>query len=51
MKDHTDTERMPILLKQQGHTPYFIDYDEESGIRAGGKERKILVPWVSVVSW
>jgi hypothetical protein len=34
-KDHADTEAMATWLKQQGHTSYFIDYDEQSGIRAG----------------
>jgi hypothetical protein len=50
-KDHAGTETMPSWLKQQGNTSYFIDYDEQSGIRVAGKERKTLVPWASVVAW
>ena len=34
-KDNADTEAMAHWLKEQGHTSYFIDYDEQSGIKAG----------------
>jgi tetratricopeptide (TPR) repeat protein len=41
-KDHTDTEAMASWLQKQGHTSYFIDYDENSGIQAG-------TDWVQVL--
>ena len=41
-KDHADTEAMATWLKQQGHTSYFIDYDEQSGIRAGTDWAQVL---------
>jgi hypothetical protein len=41
-KDHADTEAMATWLKQQGHTSYFIDYDEQSGIRAGTDWTQVL---------
>jgi TIR domain len=41
-KDNADTEAMARWLKQQGHTSYFIDYDEQSGIRAGTDWAQVL---------
>lgn len=41
-KDHADTEAMARWLKQQRHTSYFIDYDEQSGIRAGTDWAQVL---------
>src|ERR1700730_3150895 len=41
-KDHADTEAMATWLKQQGHTSYFIDYDKQSGIRAGTDWAQVL---------
>ena len=33
---------MAAWLRQQGHTSYFIDYDEKSGIRAGAEWEQAL---------
>jgi hypothetical protein len=41
-KDHADTEAMATWLKQQGHTSYFVDYDEKSGISAGTDWEQVL---------
>jgi tetratricopeptide (TPR) repeat protein len=41
-KDHADTETMTSWLREQGHTSYFIDYDEKSGIRAGTDWAQVL---------
>ena len=41
-KDNADTEAIARWLKRQGHTSYFIDYDEQSGIRAGADWAQVL---------
>jgi hypothetical protein len=41
-KDHADAQEMASFLGQQGHTYYFIDYDEKSGIRAGTDWAQVL---------
>jgi len=41
-RDHADTEALASWLRQQGHTSYFIDYDEQSGIRAGTDWAQVL---------
>lgn len=41
-KDNADTEAMARWLKQRGHTSCFIDYDEQSGIRAGTDWAQVL---------
>jgi hypothetical protein len=41
-KDDADTEAMASWLKQQGHTSYFIDYDEQSGVGSGTDWAQVL---------
>ena len=41
-KDHAEIKVMASWLKQQGHMSYFIDYDEQSGIRAGAEWEQVL---------
>jgi uncharacterized protein YjbI with pentapeptide repeats len=41
-KDRADTDAMAAWLKKQGHTSYFIDYDENSGTRVGTDWEQVL---------
>jgi hypothetical protein len=41
-RDHADTKAMASWLNQQGHTSYFIDYDEQAGIAAGTDWAQVL---------
>src|ERR1700738_3746857 len=40
--DKADADVMADWLKKQGHTAYFIDYNEQSGIRAGTGGAQVL---------
>jgi energy-coupling factor transporter ATP-binding protein EcfA2 len=41
-KDNADAAAMGAWLEEQGHRYYFIDYDEQSGIRAGAEWEQVL---------
>jgi TIR domain-containing protein len=41
-KDNADANVMAAWLTEQGHTSYFIDYDEQGGINAGADWEQAL---------
>jgi hypothetical protein len=41
-RDNAEADAMATWLKKQGHTSYFIDYDEKSGIRRGSDWEQVL---------